>query len=68
MSKKFELTADDQRAGVNHQLKKIGEHLAKQESAAAVDLSEVKEIDVDGKVTNKEIAEAFNTLVKALKA
>lgn len=68
MSKKFELTADDQRAGVNHQLKKIGEHLAKQESAGAVDLSEVKEIDVDGKVTNKEIAEAFNTLLKALKA
>lgn len=67
MSDKFELTADDKRAGVNHQLNKIGKHLSNQ-SSVGVDVSDIKEIDVDGKVTNKEIAEAFNKLLKALKA
>ncbi len=69
--KKFEITPDDFRAGQTHVIKKIVEHLSsdtKELKESKADFSDIQEIDLDGKVTAKEVAEAFNKLLAALKA
>lgn len=70
--KKFEITPDDLRAGQTHVIKKIVDHLSSDtkevKSEAKKDFSDIKELDLEGKVTVKEVAEAFNKLLAALKA
>lgn len=70
--KKFELTHTDYRAGTTHVLRKIADYLSSDEAKGGgekeKDFSSLKEFDLDEKVTAKELAEAYNDLVKMLKS
>ena len=64
----FEFTHDDMRMGQRAMLDKLAAHVDKMGGKAkSKDLSKVEELDTDSKLTVKEVAEAFNSLVKALK-
>jgi hypothetical protein len=64
----FEFTQDDVRAGQRAMLMKLADKVSTMKSGGKVDVSGVEELDTDSKLTVKEVAEAFNQLVKALKA
>lgn len=63
----FEFTQDDIRMGQRAMLMKLADKVSNMKSGGKVDVSEVKELDTDSKLTVKEVAEAFNELLKALK-
>lgn len=63
----FEFTQDDLRSGQRHMLDKLVAHVSTL-GGESKDLSEVDLLDTESKLTVKEVAEAFNQLLKALKA
>lgn len=63
----FEFTQDDLRSGQRHMLDKLTAHVATL-GGESKELSNVELLDTESKLTVKEVAEAFNQLVKALKA
>lgn len=72
--KKIELTADDMRRGDRAMLMKVVDEINKSassnESSVSVKekVADVQELDTESKNTVKEVAEAFNALLKALKS
>ena len=67
--KKLEFTPDDIRMGNRAMLDKIVEAInSKAGSSNKAKLDEVEELDVEKKLTNKDVAEAFNKLLQALKS
>lgn len=70
--KKFELTADDYRAGKDHLVRKMAEYLQSMDTVekkeeSNKDFSDIQEFDLENKVTAKELAEEFNKLVAIIK-
>ena len=72
--KKIELTADDMRRGDRAMLMKVVDEInnsaSLNESSVSVKekVADVQELDTESKNTVKEVAEAFNALLKALKS
>lgn len=67
--KKLEFTPDDIRSGNRAMMDKIVEAInSKSSGVNKTKLDEVEELDVEKKLTNKDVAEAFNKLLQALKA
>ncbi len=67
--KKLEFTPDDIRMGNRAMLDKIVEAInSKAAGVNKTKLDEVEELDVEKKLTNKDVAEAFNKLLQALKS
>jgi hypothetical protein len=63
----FEFTHDDMRMGQRAMLDKLAAHVDKIGSKAkAKDFSGIELLDTESKLTIKDVAEAFNNLVKAL--
>lgn len=61
----FEFTQDDLRAGQRQMIDKLVAHVNTM-SGESKDFSKIEPLDTDGKLTVKEVAEAFNSLLKAL--
>lgn len=67
--KKLEFTPDDIRMGNRAMLDKIVEAInSKASGVNKAKLDEVEELDTEKKLTNKDVAEAFNKLLQVLKA
>lgn len=72
--KKIELTADDMRRGDRAMLMKVVDEINNSASSDKSSVSvkekvaDVQELDTESKNTVKEVAEAFNALLKALKS
>lgn len=67
--KKLEFTPDDVRMGNRAMLDKIVDAInSKASGTNKSKLDEVEELDVEKKLTNKDVAEAFNKLLQALKS
>lgn len=64
----FEFTHDDIRMGQRAMLDKLASHVDKLDGKAKnKELTKIEELDTESKLTVKEVAEAFNSLLKALK-
>ena len=61
----FEFTQDDMRSGQRAMLDKLAIHVSSMEKDGK-DFSKIELLDTDSKLSVKEVAEAFNSLVKAL--
>lgn len=61
----FEFTQDDMRSGQRAMLDKLAAHVSSMENGGK-DFSKIELLDTDSKLSVKEVAEAFNSLVKAL--
>ena len=61
----FEFTQDDMRSGQRAMLDKLAAHVSSMEKGGK-DFSKIELLDTDSKLSVKEVAEAFNSLVIAL--
>lgn len=67
--KKLEFTPDDIRSGTRAMMDKIVEAInSKAAGVNKTKLDEIEELDVEKKLTNKDVAEAFNKILQALKS
>lgn len=63
----FEFTQDDLRSGQRQMMDKLAAHINTL-GGEAKDFSKLKALDIESNLTVKEVAEAFNSLLKALQA
>jgi len=61
----FEFTQDDLRSGNRQMMDKLVAHVNTL-GGEARDFSKIEELDLESKLTIKDVAEAYNKLVKAL--
>ena len=61
----FEFTHDDMRAGHRAMVEKLAAHVSEM-GGEAKDFSKIESLDTESKLTIKDVAEAFNSLVKVL--
>lgn len=64
----FEFSQDDLRAGNRQMMDKLAEHINKMSSGSkSKDFKNLEELDVESKLTIKDVAQAYNELLKAIK-